>query len=149
MRNPDPFLAGAHAAPSEVSFQDGRPIRPLSECPAPCARAGRRLKPFQRQAGCPEWSRGRLSGAFVGALGERDQPPDPLVGVQPHLEAGRTVPISVAAAATLRATVVANSGVDIDPGAVRALALGGTQRVSGPPGAILRPPISIAVSVSV
>ena len=46
-------------------------------------------------------------------------------------------------------TVAANSGVDKDPGAVRVLALGGTQRVSGPPAAMLRPPISIAVSVSV
>ena len=34
--------------------------------------------------------------------------------------------ICVAAAVTPRATVVANYGVDIDPGAVRALALGGT-----------------------
>ena len=57
--------------------------------------------------------------------------------------------ICVAAAATPRATVAASSGVDIDPGAVGALALGGTRHVSGPPGAILRPPISIAVSVSV
>ena len=45
--------------------------------------------------------------------------------------------------------MVANSGVDIDLGAVGALALGGTRHVSGPPGAILRPPISIAESVSV
>ena len=45
--------------------------------------------------------------------------------------------ICVAAAATPRATVAANSGVDIDPGAVRALALRGTWCVSGPLVAIL------------
>ena len=95
MRNPDLFLADAHAPPSEVSFQDGEPIHPLSECPAPCARAGQRPKPFQRQAGCPEWSRGRPSGTFVGTLRGQHQPPDPLVGIRPHSEAGRTVPISV------------------------------------------------------
>ena len=38
MRNPDLFLADAHAPPSEVSFQDGEPTPPLSECSAPCAR---------------------------------------------------------------------------------------------------------------
>ena len=70
------------------------------------------------------------------------------MGVRPHLEAGAyRSNICVAAAATPRATVAANSGVDIDPGVVRALALGGTRCVSGPPGAMLRPPISIAVSV--
>ena len=95
MRNPDLFLASAHAPPSEVSFQGGESTHPLSEYPAPCARAGRRPKPFQRQAGCPEWSRGRPSGAFVGTLGGQCQPPDPLVGIWPHSEAGRTVPISV------------------------------------------------------
>ena len=95
MTNLDLFLAGTHAPPSEVSVQGGEPTRPLSECPAPCARAGRRPKPFQRQAGCPEWSRVRPSGAFVGALRGQHQPPDPLVGIQPHSEAGHTVPISV------------------------------------------------------
>ena len=95
MTNLDLFLAGAHAPPSEVSFRGGEPTRPLSECPAPCAQAGRRPKPFHRQAGCPEWSRGRPSGASVGALGGQHQPPDPLVGVLPHSEAERTVPISV------------------------------------------------------
>ena len=95
MTNLDLFLAGAHAPPSEVSFQDGEPTGLFSECPAPCVRAGRRLKPFQRQAGCPEWSRGTPSGAFVGALRGQRQQPDPLVGIQPHWEAGRTVPISV------------------------------------------------------
>ena len=68
MTNPDLFLAGALAPPSEVSFQGGEPTRPLSECPAPCARAGGRPKPFQRQAGCREWSKGSPSGAFVGTL---------------------------------------------------------------------------------
>ena len=94
MMNPDLFLAGAHAPPSEVSFQGGEPTRPLSECPASCARAGRRPKPFQRQAGCREWSKGCPSGTFVGALGGQHQPPDPLVCIWPHSEAGRTVPIS-------------------------------------------------------
>ena len=95
MRNPDPFLADAHAPPSEVSFQDGEPTRPLPQCSAPCAQAGQRPKLFQRLAGCPEWSRGKPSGAFVGTLGGQRQPPDPLVGVRPHSEAGRTVPKSV------------------------------------------------------
>ena len=92
MRNPDLFLADAHTPPSEVSFQDGEPTRPLTECSVLCARAGRRPKLFQRQAGCPERSRGRPSGAFVGTLGGQHQPPDPLVGIRPHPEAGRTVP---------------------------------------------------------
>ena len=95
MRNPDLFLAGVHAPPSEVSFQGGEPTIPLSECPAPCARAGQRPKPFQREACCPEWSRGRPSGAFVGTLRGQRQPPDPLVGVRPHSEARHTFPISV------------------------------------------------------
>ena len=95
MTNLDLFLPGTHGPPSEVSFQDGEPTGLLSECPSPCVRAGRRPKPFQRQAGCPEWFKGTPSGAFVGTLGEQHQPPDPLVGVRPHLEAGRTVPISV------------------------------------------------------
>ena len=38
MMNPDLFLAGTHAPPSEVSFEGGEPTRPLSECPAPCAK---------------------------------------------------------------------------------------------------------------
>ena len=54
MTNPDLLLAGAHVPPSEVSFHGGEPTHPLSECPASCARAGRRPKPFQRQAGCRE-----------------------------------------------------------------------------------------------
>ena len=95
MMNLDLFLAGAHAPPSEVSFQGGEPTHPLSECPASCAPASRRLKSSKRQAGCPEWSKGSPSGAFVGALKGQHQPPDPLVGVRPHLEARRTVPISV------------------------------------------------------
>ena len=95
MTNLDLFLAGTHAPPSEVSFQGGEPTRPLSECPASCVRAGQRPKPSQRQAGCPEWSKGSPSGAFVGTLRGQHQPPDPLVGVWPHLEAGRTVPKSV------------------------------------------------------
>ena len=58
--------------------------------------------------------------------------------------------ISVAAAATPRATVVASSGVDMALLVARGmLALGVTWHKSGPPGAILRPPISMAVSVSV
>ena len=127
MTNLDLFLAGAHAPPSKVSFQGREPTRPLSECPASCARAGRRPKPFQRQAGCPEWSKGSPSGAFVGTLGGQHQLLDPLVGVRPHSEARRTVPISVLRLLRpQRATVAANSGVDIDPGAVRALALRGT-----------------------
>ena len=60
MRNPDLFLAGAHAPPSEVSFQGGEPTRPLSECPVPCALVGQRPKPFQRQAGCPSGPGGGL-----------------------------------------------------------------------------------------
>ena len=95
MTNPDPSLAGAHAPPSEVSSQGGEPTRPLSECPASCARVSRRLKPFQRQAGCWEWSKGNPSGALIGILGGQHQPPDPLVGVRPNSEAGRTIPISV------------------------------------------------------
>ena len=95
MRNPGLFLADAHALPFEVSSQDGESTRPLSECFAPCAPACQRLKLFQRQAGCPEWSRGKPSGAFVGALRGQRQPPDRVVGVWPHPEAGRTVPISV------------------------------------------------------
>ena len=95
MRNPDLFLADAHAPPSEVSSQDGESTRPLFECSAPCAPASQRPKPFQRQAGCPEWSRGKPSGAFVGTLRGQRQPPDPVVGVRPHPEAGRTVPIIV------------------------------------------------------
>ena len=95
MTNPDLSLAGAHAPPSEVSFWGREPTRPLSECPVPCARAGQRPKPFQRWAGCPEWSRGRPSGAFVGALRGQRQPPDPLVGIRPHSEAEHTIPISV------------------------------------------------------
>ena len=123
MRNSDLFPGGAHASPSKVLFQDGEPIRPLSECPAPCAQACQRPKLFQRQAGWP-------GGTFVGGQAYRSN-------------------ISVAAAATLRATVGADSGVDIGPGVVGALVLGGTRHMSGPLGAILRPPISIAVSVSV
>ena len=95
MMNLDLFLAGTHAPPSEVSFQGGQPTRPLSECPASCAQAGQRPKPSQRQAGCQEWSKGSPSGTFVDALRGQHQPPDPLVGVRPHLEAGHTVPISV------------------------------------------------------
>ena len=49
MTNPDLFLAGAHAPPSEVSFQGGEPTRPLSECPASYARADQRPKPFQSE----------------------------------------------------------------------------------------------------
>ena len=49
--------------------------------------------------------------------------------------------ILVAVVATPRATVSARSSV--------ALALGATRRMSGPPGAMLRPSSSIAVSVSV
>ena len=95
MRNTGLFLADAHAPPFEVSSQDGESIRPLSECSAPCTPAGQRPKLFQRQAGCPEWSRGKPSGAFVGALRGQCQPPDPVVGVRPHWQAGCTVPISV------------------------------------------------------
>ena len=95
MTNPDLFLAGAHAPPSEVSFQGGEPTHPLSECPASYARADRRPKPFQRRAGCWEWSKGSPSGAFVGALRGQHQPPGPPEGIRPHSEAGRTVPISV------------------------------------------------------
>ena len=58
--------------------------------------------------------------------------------------------ISVAAATTPCTTVVAKSGVDMVPWVARGmLALGVTWHKSGPLGAILRPPISIAVSVSV
>ena len=58
--------------------------------------------------------------------------------------------ISVAAATTPRATVAAKSGVDMVPWAAGGtLALGVMWRKSGPQGAILRPPISMAVSVSV
>ena len=58
--------------------------------------------------------------------------------------------ISVAAATTPQATVVAKSRVDMVPWAAGGmLALGVTWRKSGPPGAILRPPISMAVLVSV
>ena len=58
--------------------------------------------------------------------------------------------ISVTAAATPQATVAAKSGVDMVPWAAGGkLALGVTWHKSGPPGAILRPPISMAVSVSV
>ena len=95
MTNLDLFISGAHVPPSEVSFQGGEPTRPLSECPASCARAGQRPKPSKRQAGCPEWSKGSPSGTFVGALGGQHQLLDPLVAVRPHLEAGRTIPISV------------------------------------------------------
>ena len=56
----------------------------------------------------------------------------------------------MAAAATPRATVVARSGVEMVPvSIVGALALGVTCHKSGPPGAILSPSISIAVSVYV
>ena len=58
--------------------------------------------------------------------------------------------ISVAVAATPRATVAASSGVDMALlVAGGTLALGVTWHKSGPQGAILRPPISMAVSVSV
>ena len=92
---------------------------------------------------------GKPSGAFVSTLGGRRQPPDPLVGIQPHSEAGRTIPKSVLWLLRPREQPWVNSGVDRDPGVVGAFALGGTRRVSGPPEATLRPPISIAVSVSI
>ena len=58
--------------------------------------------------------------------------------------------ISVAAAATPQATVAAKSGVDMVPWVAGGmLALGVTWQKSEPPGAILRPPISMVVSVSV
>ena len=95
MRNPDLFLAGAHAPPSEVSFRVGSPLVLFLSVLCPVPELVEDRNPFQRQAGCPEWSRGRPSGTFVGALGGQHQPPDPLVGIWPHSEAGRTVPISV------------------------------------------------------
>ena len=127
MMNPDLFLAGTHAPPSEVSFQGGEPTRPLSECPASYARAGQRPKPLSeagwllevvqgepfrclcrhsRRAASAAWSTGGRLASFGGWAYRSN--------------------ICVAAAVTPRATVVANSGVDIDPGAVGAFALGGT-----------------------
>ena len=58
--------------------------------------------------------------------------------------------ISITVATTPQATVAAKSGVDKIPWAAGGtLALGVMWRKSGPLGAMLRPPISMAVSMSV